>query len=336
MSQQGPAFDVNAMTLTRWVLAQQKTAPLATGDLTQLLNSIQTAVKAIQTAVRKAGIAKLHGISGDTNVQGEEVKKLDVLSNELFINMLISSFTTCLLVSEENPKALQVETERRGKYIVCFDPLDGSSNIDCLVSVGSIFAIYKKTSDGEPSESDALRPGNELVAAGYALYGSATMLVISLGKGKGVNGFMYDPSIGEFILTDPNMKIPDRGKIYSINEGYTAEWSEGLKNYIEEKKRPKTGKAYGARYVGSMVADVHRTIKYGGIFLYPATKSAPKGKLRLLYECNPMAFIVSEAGGLASSGTKPILDIQPTSIHERVPCYLGSKLDVEELLNFLK
>lgn len=335
MSQQGPAFDVNAMTLTRWVLAQQRTAPSATGDLTQLLNSIQTAVKAIQSAVRKAGIAKLHGISGETNVQGEEVKKLDVLSNDLFINMLKSSFTTCLLVSEENPTALQVETERRGKYVVCFDPLDGSSNIDCLVSVGSIFSIYKKSTDGEPTESDALRPGNQLVAAGYALYGSATMMVLAIGKGKGVNGFMYDPSIGEFILTDRNMKIPEKGKIYSINEGYAAEWSEGLKNYIEEKKRPKTGKAYGARYVGSMVADVHRTIKYGGIFMYPATTSAPKGKLRLLYECNPMAFIVTEAGGLASNGSKAILDIEPTSIHERSPCYLGSKLDMEELLKFL-
>ncbi|NP_001040381.1 fructose-1,6-bisphosphatase 1 isoform X1 [Bombyx mandarina] len=336
MTQQGPAFDVNAMTLTRWVLAQQRTAPTATGDLTQLLNSIQTAVKAIQSAVRKAGIAKLHGISGDTNVQGEEVKKLDVLSNDLFINMLKSSFTTCLLVSEENQTVLQVETERRGKYVVCFDPLDGSSNIECLVSVGSIFAIYKKKSEGDPVESDALKPGRELVAAGYALYGSATMMVLSLGKGKGVNGFMYDPSIGEFILTDPNMKIPEKGKIYSINEGYAAEWDKGLQDYIEDKKRPKTGKAYGARYVGSMVADVHRTIKYGGIFMYPATKSAPNGKLRLLYECNPMSFIVTEAGGLATNGKVPILDIVPSSIHQRVPCYLGSKKDVEELLNYLK
>ncbi|CAK1542294.1 unnamed protein product [Leptosia nina] len=336
MSQQGPAFDVNAMTLTRWVLAQQRTAPGATGDLTQLLNSIQTAVKAIQSAVRKAGIAKLHGISGNTNVQGEEVKKLDVLSNDLFINMLKSSFTTCLLVSEENSTVIEVETERRGKYVVCFDPLDGSSNIDCLVSVGSIFAIYKKSTDGEPTEADALRPGRELVAAGYALYGSATMMVLAIGQGKGVNGFMYDPSIGEFILTDPNMRIPEKGKIYSINEGYAAEWAIGLKNYIEEKKNPTSGKAYGARYVGSMVADVHRTIKYGGIFMYPATNSAPNGKLRLLYECNPMSFIVNEAGGIATNGEIPILDIQPTSIHQRAPCYLGSKKDVEELMRFLK
>ncbi|CAB3244069.1 unnamed protein product [Arctia plantaginis] len=336
MSQQGLAFDVNAMTLTRWVLARQRTAPSATGDLTQLLNSIQTAVKAIQSAVRKAGIAKLHGISGDTNVQGEQVKKLDVLSNDLFINMLKSSFTAGLLVSEENPTVIEVESEKRGKYIVCFDPLDGSSNIDCLVSVGSIFSIYRKKSDGEPTEADALQPGNELVAAGYALYGSATMMVLALGKGKGVHGFMYDPSLGEFILTDPNMRIPEKGNIYSINEGYTAEWSDGLRQYIEDKKRPKTGKAYGARYVGSMVADVHRTIKYGGIFIYPATKSSPNGKLRLLYECNPMSFIVTEAGGLASNGNIPILDIVPTSIHQRAPCYLGSKKDVEELLSYLK
>ncbi|XP_059047872.1 fructose-1,6-bisphosphatase 1 [Achroia grisella] len=336
MSQQGPAFDVNAMTLTRWVLAQQRNAPTATGDLTQLLNSIQTAVKAIQSAVRKAGIAKLHGISGDVNVQGEQVKKLDILSNDLFVNMLKSSFTTCLLVSEENTTAIEVETERRGKYIVCFDPLDGSSNIDCLVSVGSIFAIYKKTSNGEPSVADALRPGSELVAAGYALYGSATMLVLSIGKGKGVNGFLYDPSIGEFILTDPNMRIPERGNIFSVNEGYAAEWENGLLRYVQDKKAPKTGKAYGARYVGSMVADVHRTIKYGGIFLYPATKSAPSGKLRLLYECNPMAFIVTEAGGLATNGRIPTLDIQPTAIHQRAPCFLGSKRDVEELLTYLK
>ncbi|KAL4710952.1 hypothetical protein ACJJTC_017917 [Scirpophaga incertulas] len=335
MSQQGPAFDVNAMTLTRWVLAQQRTAPSATGDLTQLLNSIQTAVKAIQSAVRKAGIAKLHGISGDTNVQGEEVKKLDVLSNDLFINMLKSSFTTCMLVSEENPKVIEVETERRGKYIVCFDPLDGSSNIDCLVSVGSIFAIYRKDSSTEPSVSDALRPGRELVAAGYALYGSATMMVLALGAGRGVHGFMYDPSIGEFILTDPLMRVPDKGNIYSINEGYAAEWEEGLAKYVEEKKRPSKGKAYGARYVGSMVADVHRTIKYGGIFMYPATKSAPNGKLRLLYECVPMAFIVREAGGRASDGRRDILDIQPTDIHQRSPCFLGSKLDMEELLSHL-
>lgn len=328
-------FDSDCMTLTRFVLATQKNVPTATGDLTQLLNSLQTAVKAVSSAVRKAGITKLFGIAGSTNVQGEEVKKLDVLSNELFINMLKSSFTTCLLVSEENDNIIEVETEKQGKYIVCFDPLDGSSNIDCLVSIGSIFAIYKKlNSTSKPSLKDALQPGNQIVAAGYSLYGSATMLVLSLGAG--VNGFMLDPAIGEFILTDPNMRIPNRGKIYSINEGYSFLWEPAVKEYVESKKNPANGKPYGARYVGSMVADVHRTIKYGGIFIYPITKDAPKGKLRLLYECNPMAYIITQAGGLATTGSIPVLDVQPESIHQRCPIFLGSKDDVEDVLKVIK
>ncbi|XP_037958690.1 fructose-1,6-bisphosphatase 1 [Teleopsis dalmanni] len=336
MTQQGPAFDSNAMTLTRFVLQEQRKFKNATGDLSQLLNCIQTAIKAIASAVRKAGIAKLHGIAGDTNVQGEEVKKLDVLSNELFINMLKSSYTTCLLVSEENTDCIEVETERQGKYVVCFDPLDGSSNIDCLVSIGSIFAIYRKKTEGVPTVDDALQPGNQIVAAGYALYGSATAIVLGLGFGSGVNGFTYDPAIGEFILTDPNMRVPEKGKIYAINEGYAADWEAGVYNYVAAKKDPTKGKPYGARYVGSMVADVHRTIKYGGIFIYPATKSAPNGKLRLLYECNPMAYLIEEAGGLASNGKIGILDIVPQKIHERSPIFLGSKKDVEEALSYLQ
>lgn len=332
---QTQAFDPNCMTLTRFVLAEQRKVPTATGDLTQLLNSLQTAVKAVSSAVRKAGITKLFGIAGNTNVQGEEVKKLDVLSNELFINMLTSSFTTCLLVSEENENIIEVETEKQGKYIVCFDPLDGSSNIDCLVSIGSIFAIYKKLDNSAPpTVKDALQPGNQIVAAGYALYGSATMLVLSLGNG--VNGFMLDPAIGEFILTDPDMRVPNRGKIYSINEGYAYIWDPAIKEYVESKKNPANGKPYGARYVGSMVADVHRTIKYGGIFLYPATKDSPKGKLRLMYECNPMAYILTQAGGLASNGTIPILDVQPESIHQRCPIFLGSSDDVKDVLDVIK
>lgn len=217
---------------------------------------------------------------------------------------------------------------------MCFDPLDGSSNIDCLVSIGSIFAIYRKKSDGPPTVEDALQPGNQLVAAGYALYGSATAIV--LGLGSGVNGFTYDPAIGEFVLTDPNMRVPEKGKIYSINEGYAADWEDGVFNYIAAKKDPAKGKPYGARYVGSMVADVHRTIKYGGIFIYPATKSAPSGKLRLLYECVPMAYLMIQAGGLASDGKISILDIVPKKIHERSPIFLGSKSDVEEALSYLK
>jgi fructose-1,6-bisphosphatase I len=336
----GAPIDTNCMTVTRFLLAQQRQVPEATGELTTLLNALQTAIKAVSSAVRKAGIAKLHGIAGSTNVQGEEVKKLDVLANDLFINMLQSSFSTCLLVSEENETVIQVDADKCGKYIVAFDPLDGSSNIDCLVSIGSIFSIYKKESEGFPSESDALKSGRNIVAAGYALYGSATMLVLSIGKNQaissGVNGFMLDPAIGEFILTDPNMQIKKRGKIYSINEGYEGQWDDAVKEYVRSKKYPSSGKAYGARYVGSMVSDVHRTLKYGGIFMYPATKDSPKGKLRLLYECNPMAFIIERAGGLASTGTQPILDVEPKNIHERSPTFLGSVEDVEEVLAMYK
>jgi len=277
-----------------------------------------------------------YGIAGETNVQGEVVKKLDVLSNDMFINMIQSSYTTCLLVSEENETVIEIDHDKRGKYIVCFDPLDGSSNIDCLVSIGSIFAIYKKVTDDEPNVNDALQPGRKLVAAGYTLYGSATMFVIALQSG-GVNGFTYDPSIGEFVLTDMNMTIPERGNIYSINEGYFSQWDSATQEYVQSKKDPTKGKPYGARYVGSMVADVHRTIKYGGIFIYPATTASKNGKLRLLYECNPMAFIVEKAGGKASAGKDlEILDIVPTGIHQRSPIYLGSRLDVEEALSYIK
>ncbi|XP_058808323.1 fructose-1,6-bisphosphatase 1 [Phymastichus coffea] len=335
MTTKGQTFDSNCMTLTRFVLAEQRKVPNATGDLTQLLNSIQTAVKAVSSAVRKAGIANMYGIAGTTNVQGEEVKKLDILSNELFINMLTSSFTTCLLVSEENPTAIEVRSEQHGKYIVCFDPLDGSSNIDCLVSVGSIFGIYKKLDDSKPpTVADALQPGKNLVAAGYALYGSATMMVLSIGGG--VNGFTYDPAIGEFILTERNMRIPPRGKIYSINEGNERSWDKAVEQYVDSRKNPSSGKPYAARYVGSMVADVHRTIKYGGIFMYPASKDAPNGKLRLLYECIPMAYIVKEAGGLASNGETNILDIIPSQIHQRSPIFLGSTEDVQDVLGVIK
>lgn len=322
------------MTLTRYILDQQRKVPEARGDLSQVLYSVQSAVKAVSSAVRRAGIAKLFGIAGSTNVQGEEVKKLDVLANQLFINMLRSSFTTCLLVSEENANCVTVETEKQGKYIVCFDPLDGSSNIDCLGSIGSIFAIYKKQSAGEPSIKDALQPGRNIVAAGYALYGSATMMVLSIGHG--VHGFMLDPAIGEFVLTEPEMHIKKRGKIYSLNEGYAKLWDKAVTEYVRRKKYPESGKPYGARYIGSMVSDVHRTLCYGGIFMYPATSESPKGKLRLLYECNPMAFIMEQAGGMATTGRKPILDVQPESIHERCPIFLGSVEDVQDVIDLYK
>merc|ERR1712018_493451 len=326
------SIDTNCMTLTRFILAEQKKhAKGGTGDLTQLLTSIQSAVKAISAAVRRAGISNLFGAAGDINVQGEAVKKLDVLANDLFINMLRSSYASCLLVSEENDNEIEVETERQGKYIVTFDPLDGSSNIDCLVSIGSIFAIFKKPDDavGPPFDGKlALQKGTNIVAAGYALYGSATMMVISVNKE--VNGFMLDPAIGEFVLTDPKMTIPKRGKIYSINEGYENKWEPAIFEYVKSKKIGP--KPYGARYIGSMVADVHRTIKYGGVFLYPRTDDAPNGKLRVLYECFPMAFIVELAGGSASDGHKPMLDVVPTGLHVRSPIFLGSADDVDDIL----
>ncbi|KAH9518453.1 Fructose-1,6-bisphosphatase [Bulinus truncatus] len=331
----GQPIDTDCITLTRFVLEEQRKYPKATGDLTQLLNAILTAIKAISSAVRKAGIHRLYGISGSSNATGDAVKKLDVLANDLFINMLSSSYTCCILVSEENDTVIEVEDKFKGKYIVCFDPLDGSSNIDCLVSIGSIFGIYRKPSDGPISLTDVLQSGENLVCAGYALYGSATMVVLSLGQG--VNGFMYDPAIGEFLLTERNMRIKPRGKIYSINEGYDMFWDKPTREYVGSKKRPTDGKPpYGARYIGSMVADVHRTICYGGIFMYPATSEAPQGKLRLMYEGNPMAFIMEQAGGSAINGYQRILEIVPKDIHEKCAVFMGSKDDVADVLDFYK
>ncbi|KAF3851425.1 hypothetical protein F7725_013197 [Dissostichus mawsoni] len=290
MTDQG-AFDTNVVTMTRFVMEEGRKAK-GTGELTTLLNSLCTAVKAISSAVRKGGIAHLYGIAGSTNVTGDQVKKLDILSNDLVINMITSSFTSCVLVSEENEKAIIIEPETR----------------------------------------DALRPGRTLVAAGYALYGSATMMVIS--TGQGVNCFMLDPAIGEFILVNRDVKIKERGKIYSLNEGYAKYFDPAVTEYLQKKKFPEDGsEPYAARYIGSMVADVHRTLMYGGIFLYPGNVKSPKGKLRLLYEGNPMAFIIEQAGGLASTGLEPILDIQPESIHQRAPVAMGSKEDVLEYIS---
>ncbi|XP_068278706.1 fructose-1,6-bisphosphatase 1 isoform X2 [Nyctibius grandis] len=281
------AFDTNVITMTRFVMEEGRRAK-GTGEFTQLLNSLCTAIKAISTAVRKAGIANLYGIAGSTNVTGDQVKKLDILSNDLVINMLKSSFSTCVIVSEENKDAVIVETEKRGKYIVCIDPLDGSSNIDCLVSIGTIFGIYRK-------------------------------------------------AIGEFILVDRDVKIKKKGNIYSLNEGYAKYFDHAVTEYLKKKKFPEDGSSpYGGRYIGSMVADVHRTLVYGGIFLYPANSKSPKGKLRLLYECNPMAFVIEKAGGIATTGHQAVLDIVPEDIHQRVPIVLGSPDDVKEYLEIVK
>lgn len=278
------------------------------------------------------------GAAGNTNVQGEDQKKLDVLSNEIMINALRASGKAAVLVSEENDEAIIVGEKQsgstfesnKGKYCVVFDPLDGSSNIDAGVNIGTIFGIYLVKEGSKGTVEDVLRPGREMVAAGYCMYGSSANLVLT--TGNGVNGYTLDNQIGEFILTHPNITLPNRGKIYSINEGNSCYYHEPVLEYLQSVKFPKGDKKpYSARYIGSMVADVHRTLLYGGIFGYPEDKKSKSGKLRLLYEAFPMAFLTEQAGGVATTGTQRILDIQPKSIHERCPVFLGSKDDVNDL-----
>ena len=322
----------NLITLTRHVLSDQSLHHGATGDFTLLLTSVQLACKFIATSVGKAGLVHLTGLAGDVNVQGEQVKKLDVLSNEIMINSLKSSGKAAVLVSEEDTEAIIVPAALRGHYCVVFDPLDGSSNIDAGVNVGTIFGIFHvKDPNGVPSLDDVLRPGTEMCAAGYATYGASCNLVLT--TGHGLNGYTLDPQIGEFILTHPDIQIPSRGKIYSVNEGNSMYWPPAVQHYVNSIKFPEgdNAKPYSARYIGSMVADVHRTLLYGGIFMYPADKKSKKGKLRVLYECFPMAMIVEQAGGKASTGTSRMLELTPQTIHERSPIYLGSRQDVEDV-----
>ncbi|KAI0332135.1 fructose-1,6-bisphosphatase [Cubamyces sp. BRFM 1775] len=326
--------NTDLITLTRHVLSDQfSLGAAATGDLTLLLTAIQTTSKFIATNVRKARLINLVGLAGETNVQGEEQKKLDVLSNDIMINSLRASGKCAVLVSEELEEAVVIEDRYKGKYCVVFDPLDGSSNIDAGVNIGTIFGIYHIAPGSKGTISDVLRPGSEMVAAGYTMYGSSANLVLS--TGHGVNGYTLDAALGEFILTHPDIKIPPRGKIYSFNEGNSMYFHEPVVKYLNSIKYPANGKSpYSARYIGSMVADVHRTLLYGGIFGYPDDKKSKKGKLRLLYEAFPMAFLTEQAGGVATTGTKRILDIVPTNIHERCPVFLGSKEDVLDLMKF--
>ncbi|KAI9399252.1 hypothetical protein POPTR_002G069000v4 [Populus trichocarpa] len=330
MDHSADAHRTDLMTITRFVLNEQSKYPESLGDFSILLNHIVLGCKFVCSAVNKAGLAKLIGLAGETNVQGEEQKKLDVLSNEVFIKALVSSGRTCILVSEEDDEATFVEPSRRGRYCVVFDPLDGSSNIDCGVSIGTIFGIYMVKDGHEPTLNDVLQPGKNMLAAGYCMYGSSCMLVLS--TGSGVNGFTLDPFLREFILTHPEIKIPKKGKIYSVNEGNAINWDGPTAKYVEKCKFPEDGSsAKSLRYVGSMVADVHRTLLYGGIFLYPADKKSPNGKLRVLYEVFPMSFLMEQAGGQAFTGKQRALDLVPTKIHERSPIFLGSYDDVEEI-----
>ncbi|KAG9128347.1 Fructose-1,6-bisphosphatase [Ceratobasidium sp. 392] len=334
MSEEPPSTDL--ITLTRSVLAEQfRLGPAATGDLTLLLNAIQVTSKFIATNVRKARLINLVGLAGETNVQGEEQKKLDVLADDIMVNALRACGKTSVLVSEEREEAVIIEDRLKGKYCVVFDPLDGSSNIDAGVNIGTIFGIYKVQEGSKGTVDDVLRPGSEMVAAGYTMYGSSANLVLTMGNG--VNGYTLDNALGEFILTHPDIKIPPRGKIYSFNEGNSVYFHEPVLKYLESIKYPQGGKApYSARYIGSMVADVHRTLLYGGIFGYPNDKKSKSGKLRILYEAFPMAMLTEQAGGVAITGTGRILDIKPTSIHQRCPVFLGSKEDVEDLAKFYK
>lgn len=323
-------------TLSEFIVERQEDFPFATGELSRLLNDIVIATKIVNREVNKAGLADIIGATEQENIQGETQQKLDVFADEQFISALKSGGEACAIASEENDDFVAFDTRhsKNGKYVVAFDPLDGSSNIDVNVSIGTIFSIYRRKSEvgSLANEADFLQPGEKQVAAGYVLYGSSTMLVYT--TGNGVNGFTLDPSIGEFCLSHPNLKTPDNGKIYSMNEGNISYCSEAIQSYISycKEEDKTTNRPYSARYIGSMVADFHRNLIKGGIFIYPETTKAPNGKLRLLYECNPMAFLMEQANGSAHTGTERILEVLPTELHQRVPTILGSKNMVEELL----
>ena len=328
----------SVVTIEQFIGEQQQKHPEASGEFSGLLRSIGLVGKIISREVNKAGLVELLGITGQKNVHGEKVQKLDEYAQNVFVQTLRRSGKMCVMVSEESESLIPIpKGYHTGKYVVCFDPLDGSSNIDANVSVGSIFGIYKKVSSGEHgTEQDILQPGNTLYCAGYIIYGSSTMLVYS--TGQGVHGFTLDPSIGEFLLSHENIQIPEKGAIYSVNEGNINSWNEGVKNFILSLKQPLAAesKPYSARYIGSLVADFHRNLLYGGVFLYPGDQRNPQGKLRLLYEAIPLAYIVEQAGGAASNGDQPILDVLPQSLHQRTELYIGSKIDVQSCVRFIQ
>jgi len=324
------------VTLEEFIIQAQNRFPGATGELSQLLRDISLAAKIISREVNKAGITNILGYDGSKNIHGESVKKLDLFADNQLISALERSGITSMVISEENDGIVKLSSTR-GKYIVYMDPLDGSSNIDVNVSIGSIFSIYMRESrfDNSVRDEDALQPGNKQVAAGYVLYGSSTTLAYT--TGLNVSLFTLDPSLGEFMLSNRKVKIPDHGKIYSINEGSYNSWELGLKKYIKycQEDDEETERPYSARYIGSMVADLHRTLIMGGIFIYPYSKKYPSGKLRLMYECNPLSFIIEQAGGMATDGNQRIMDIVPKAIHEQTPIYIGSKENVSHVMDFL-
>lgn len=326
-------------TLGEFIIDRQTDFQYATGELSRLLSAIRLASRIVNREVNKAGLVDILGDYGVENVQGEAQQKLDVYADEKFMEAIRIRGDVCGIGSEEQDNFVAFDNERsmNGKYVLLIDPLDGSSNIDVNVSIGTIFSIYRRISSvgTKATLEDFLQKGRKQVAAGYVIYGSSTMLVFT--TGNGVNGFTYDPSIGIFYLSHPNMKIPDSGKIYSINEGNYVHFPDGVKKYIKycQEEDEATNRPYTARYIGSLVADFHRNLIKGGIYIYPTSKKAPSGKLRLLYECNPMAFLMEQAGGIASNGKTPILDLEPQDLHQRTPLFIGSPKMVQKAHEFV-
>jgi fructose-1,6-bisphosphatase I len=329
---------MKSKTLGQFIIEKQSDFPYAKGELSRLLRDIGIAAKIVNREVNKAGLVEILGETGETNVQGEKVKKLDVFANEQFIAALKAGGEVCAIASEENDEIIPIDSEisKNAKYVVAMDPLDGSSNIDVNVSVGTIFSIYRRTTlSGPGTTEDFMQRGTEQVAAGYIIYGSSCMLVYT--TGKGVNGFTLDPSIGEFCLSHPNMQTPKHGIIYSINEGNYLHFPEGVKKYIKycQEEDKATSRPFSSRYIGSGVADIHRNLIVGGIYIYPTTTKSPKGKLRLLYECNPLAFIIEQAGGKATTGGKRIMELDIKELHQRTPLFIGSADMVDMAMEFM-
>ncbi len=326
-------------SLGEFIIENQSEFQYSSGELSRLINSIRLAAKVVNHEVNKAGLVDILGAAGDTNIQGEDQQKLDVYANEAFIKCLTNREIVCGIASEEEDDFITIKgrnEQNENKYVVLIDPLDGSSNIDVNVSVGTIFSIYRRvTPSGTPvTLEDFLQPGNKQVAAGYIIYGTSTMIVYT--TGHGVNGFTLNPAIGTYYLSHPNMVFPETGLIYSVNEGNYVHFPQGVKDYIKYCQKEEGDRPYTSRYIGSLVSDIHRNMIKGGIYIYPSTAKDPEGKLRLLYECNPIAFIAEQAGAKASNGFERIMDIQPTQLHQRVPFFCGSKLMVEKAETFMR
>ena len=326
-------------TLDEFIIERQDDFQYSTGELSRLLNSILLAARVVSYKINKAGLVDIIGKVGSTNVQGEDQQKLDVYANDVFIQTLVNREIVCGIASEENDNFITIQGLDQGhnnKYVVLMDPLDGSSNIEVNVSVGTIFSIYRRVSPiGTPvAIEDFLQPGDKQVAAGYILYGTSTMVVYT--TGHGVNGFTLNQAIGSFYLSHPKMSCPELANTYSVNEGNYVHFPQGVKDYIKYCQEEKDDRPYTSRYIGSLVSDCHRNIIRGGIYMYPSTYKAPKGKLRLLYECNPIAFLTEQAGGKATDGRKRIMELVPTELHERTPFYCGSKSMVERVMEFIE